>query len=148
MGIGLGYEEFNIPPGATLHHYSPDKKQVFGAYTQANKRSTGRFMTGISTGDMAVIEYYEPQSVRGKGSFKISNVYFVYKSEGLLDQGPAQANITGFGASFPCQINVKRPQGADWHGEGPAQKSYGVSNFLSESPTYKDKWNPIQRQRP
>lgn len=117
LGIGIGYEQFQLPPGATLHHYSPDKKQVFGAYTQANQQTSGRFMTGISTGDMAIVEYYEPLSVIGKGNFQISNVYFVYKNEGLSITEPVEANSTGFGASFPCQINVNCPQGTDWQDE-------------------------------
>ncbi|NJK83972.1 MAG: hypothetical protein HC912_09360 [Saprospiraceae bacterium] len=70
-GLMLLYDKFYLPPSSKLFVYSPDEKQLLGAYTTRNNNKNKRFLTGIIDGNSAVVEYYEPKLVRGQGTFQV-----------------------------------------------------------------------------
>ena len=107
----LVMEDFNIPEEAKLFVYSPDHKQVFGPYTNANVQSEGRFETDNIEGDEMIVEYYEPANASFKGKFQIASVMHVYKDFLSVrnDRGPhgeAEGN---------CHIDVACPEAQTWH---------------------------------
>ncbi|MCB0569329.1 MAG: hypothetical protein KDC66_06190 [Phaeodactylibacter sp.] len=116
LGIAALYEDFHLPPGATLFMYSEDRSQVLGAYTFQNNSPTGRFLTGFIRGESAIFEYYEPRAVRGQGHFRIYRIERVYHKENYRaaeDELQAASLVDfGFGASFPCHKNANCPEGS------------------------------------
>jgi lysyl endopeptidase len=111
LALSILYDDFYLPKGAQLFVYSPDKKQVLGAYTSENNRPNRKFLTGLIYGGEAVIEYYEPARMKGQGRLHIFRIDQAYKKEALRDsnyeyQTHAGATDTGFGTSFACHENV------------------------------------------
>ena len=105
LAIAVFYDDFFLPQGAKLFMYSPDRKQVKGAYTWRNNRKSRRFWTGLINGDEAVIEYYEPKAVKGEGRLHLFRVDHVYHAANFgVEKTVTEA--FGFGASWDCHENV------------------------------------------
>lgn len=121
LALAILYENFYLPPGATLYMYSPDRKQILGAFTFQNNKPTRRFWTGLIQGEEAILEYYEPSAYAGQGRLDIFRVDHAYHRTNL----DASQEKAGFGDSFECQININCPEGAAWQ----AQKR-GVCRIL------------------
>ncbi|MEM1319390.1 MAG: carboxypeptidase regulatory-like domain-containing protein [Bacteroidota bacterium] len=120
LGLFVVYEDFFLPFGSRLFMYSEDGQQIKGAYTHKNNTESGRFMTGMINGETAIIEYYEPQGVRGQGRLQIGRVFNSYQRELMEpDDYPYKANSAAFdfGESLSCNVNVNCPAGADWQDE-------------------------------
>ena len=49
LGMGINFNKYSLPKGATLHMYTPDGAKVRGAYTDANHKHYGGFARGAST---------------------------------------------------------------------------------------------------
>lgn len=107
-GLIVMYDKFHLPKGSKLFVYSPDEKQILGAYTQRNNNKNNRFLTGIIDGSSVVIEYYEPKLVREQGSFQI------FRVDALTQTVNEGASGIGFGKSARCHTNINCPQGANW----------------------------------
>ncbi len=105
LGIAVAFDNFEMPEGAKLYFYSPDRKQIVGAFDAANNSESRRFLAPMIKGDEVVVEYFQPKNAPKKASFNINKIFHAYPM-GQLGQG-------GFGASFPCEININCPQGAN-----------------------------------
>jgi len=117
LGMYVAYENFYLPEGAKLWMYSEDLAQICGAFTSRNNSDSKSFLTGEISGNVAIVEYYEPANVKGQGSFTISKVYEVYKRKmGKKSDHPFQV-YEGFGDALNCHVNVNCPTGADWQDE-------------------------------
>jgi lysyl endopeptidase len=104
-GLAVSFSNFELPQGAQLFIYSPDYKQVMGAYDASNNPASKQFLGSIIDGDETIVEYIEPKNVGKKMPFTITNIYHAY-NQGLLSP-------TDFGESLACEINVNCPQGAN-----------------------------------
>ena len=104
LGLVLLFDQFRLPAGGRFFAYTPDGKQVEGAFTEQSCIPTGRFTIGVLPGDAARLEYYEPASVRGQALLHLNRADVAYDPAGVL----------GFGDGFPCNINVNCPTGAAW----------------------------------
>ncbi len=113
LATAFMYNDFYIPQGAQLFMYSPNHQQIKGAYTWKNNRKSRQFWTGLIKGDEAIVEYYEPKSVKGQGHFNIFRIDHVYNKENY-NGDEKDDNVFEFGASFPCHENVNCTTGADW----------------------------------
>ena len=115
QGLAFTLNNFELPKGAKLFVYSPDEKQILGAYDAANNAESQRLMVGPIKGDEAIIEYFEPASLPKKENFRVATVYHVYN------------NLSGlnFGDSQPCEININCSQGAAWQ-----QQKRGIARIL------------------
>ena len=94
-------EDFFIPVGAKLFFYSNDKKDLLGAYTFTQNNKAKTLGTWIVKGDDITLEYFEPSSQKGKGSFTIKNITHGYRSGGNLN------------ASNGCTLDVNCSIGSD-----------------------------------
>ncbi|SVD70628.1 uncharacterized protein METZ01_LOCUS423482, partial [marine metagenome] len=56
--IGLVYDNFIIPVGATLYVYNANGENILGGYTSVNNADT--FSTPQLPGDTCTLEYYKP----------------------------------------------------------------------------------------
>jgi len=113
-GIAILYDNFHLPQGSKLFVYGEDQKQVLGAYTQQNNTKSKRFFTGIIKGDNAIIEYYEPAAVKGKGHFRIFRVDYLYEKEVPHSDHPFQQTSSssfGFASSAKCQSDIVCSEG-------------------------------------
>lgn len=116
LGLAVLYDRFYLPPGATLHMYSEDRRQLLGAYTSRNNKPGGQFMTGIIAGETAVLEYYEPRAVRGQGRLHIFRVDRAFRDD-FLRPAPGitfREDDTGFGTSLDCHLNTACPEGSTY----------------------------------
>lgn len=94
-------EDFFIPIGAKLFLYSNDRTDLLGAYTFTQNNKNKSLGTWIVKGEDITLEYFEPASQNGKGSFTIRKITHGYRSGGNLN------------ASSDCNIDVNCPIGSD-----------------------------------
>ncbi|MEM9918890.1 MAG: carboxypeptidase regulatory-like domain-containing protein [Bacteroidota bacterium] len=116
-GLYVVYEDFFLPKGGRLFVYSPDKKQLLGAYSAQNNTKSGRFLTGIIKGEEVVLEYFEPAAVKGQGRIQVGRLYQAYNLDHLTPSDyPFQVHegTDGFGESASCHVNVNCSQGDSW----------------------------------
>ncbi|MFV0376198.1 MAG: T9SS type A sorting domain-containing protein [Mangrovibacterium sp.] len=99
LSLGLQFRIFDIPQGASLYIYSPDKAQVKGGFTAENKPDGELFVVGDLDGNSLVIEYNEPVSAGFSGGVILGAVVKAYQSLATV-------------ARTRTQINC--PAGADW----------------------------------
>ncbi|NQY68049.1 MAG: trypsin-like peptidase domain-containing protein [Flavobacteriales bacterium] len=107
--LNLVFDNFYLPEGAELFIYNKAKTQFLGAFTSRNNKESGSFATDLLEGDAIIIEYYEPESVHGDGTFTITNV-----THGFVD---LKSISKAFGGSQNCEINVSCPEGDGWESE-------------------------------
>lgn len=111
LNINFLYNDFYLPKGAKLFIYNEDKSQVLGAFTAANNKISRKFATALIHGDVAIIEYYEPQGVSGEGAISIAQIGHGYRK---MDGQTNDVNRV----SGDCQVNVNcTPEGDDWQDE-------------------------------
>lgn len=105
------FNQFFLPAGALLHFYSPDRKEVLGAFTSANNPDNGCFNPGLIHGSSCFIEYYEPHSVEGQGNLNMNELGHAYR---LI---PERKQTEDFGNAGQCEVNVNCPEGFAWNSE-------------------------------
>ncbi len=111
LTLNLLLENFRLPKGATLYLYNPSTKELRGAYTAANHTPTGALGTTILSGEELVVEYYEPQRVRGQGTLTIAAVVHGYR---LITAYPRQRLAKGLNDAGACNYDVNCPLGNGW----------------------------------
>lgn len=102
--INLFFSKFYMPKGSFLFIYNPDKSMKIGALTELNNSDAGELATAPTSGNLTIIEYYEPEYSAGLGRLELSKVVHAYK------------DILGYNSTFeePCNININCPIGAPW----------------------------------
>jgi lysyl endopeptidase len=106
LGLATTFENFELPEGSKLFMYSPDYKQVFGAYDASNNPKNRRLLVGMTKGEETIIEYIETKKPAKAVDFKITQVFHAYNQDLL--------SPLDFGESRACEINVNCPEGANW----------------------------------
>ncbi|MCS6905710.1 MAG: CUB domain-containing protein [Bacteroidia bacterium] len=104
------FNEFNLPHGASLYIFSQDRSHVLGAYTHANNAPDKKFSTEPLKGASAILEYYEPASVKGQGQIQLSAVVYGYRDIFFQSTPRTQAE----GESQECNVNINCPVAARW----------------------------------
>ncbi len=107
VSLNFTFENYILPPGAQLFIYTPDGKNVIGAFTELNNQNDGYFATTLLPGDEAIIEYFEPANVIFKGEFNLFRVTHGYR-------GPGAYFTKGFGDSGSCNLNVACEESEGW----------------------------------
>lgn len=103
LATSLFFEDFWLPEGATLHVYSPDKKEMQGSFTYLDNQGNDLFSTEFLKGEESIIEYYESLSARGQGRFKITSLAHQYRESQMAED---------------CQVNIIcSPEGDNWQDE-------------------------------
>jgi Viral BACON domain/Secretion system C-terminal sorting domain/Trypsin-like peptidase domain len=107
--INLTFDNYRLPPGATLFVYNIDKTQIIGAFTDFNNRKDSAFATTLVMGEEIVIEYFEPPVTAFAGKIHLNQVTHGYRD--------AFDYVKSFGQSGPCNNNVKCPEAAGWQNQ-------------------------------
>ena len=106
--LNFDFDRFVIPVGGRFFIYTPDRKYVSGAFTEQNNNPERVFATSLYPGQSAIMEYYEPASVRGTGEIAIGCVVHGYRDIFFkTDKGD-------YGTSGSCNININCTEGRDW----------------------------------
>ncbi|HLP19725.1 MAG TPA: hypothetical protein VK174_05465, partial [Chitinophagales bacterium] len=111
LGLVVLFDMLYLPEGATLHVYSPDKKQVLGAFTHTNTPLPIAFNAGIIAGESCIVEYYEPMNQLGKGTLAITEIGHAYRWVKDIE------DITGVNASGSCEVNVACSEADNWQNQ-------------------------------
>jgi len=104
MGVGVCFNNFYLPEGATISLYNADRTQFDGPYTSEENESHGYFRTGEVFGEEAIIEYYEPAGVTSSPRLGILGFGHFYR---FID-----TPIANRGSSEPCEVDVNCPEGS------------------------------------
>ncbi|MBK6953886.1 MAG: trypsin-like peptidase domain-containing protein [Crocinitomicaceae bacterium] len=113
MTVNLIFENLFIPDGAYIYLYDVAKSNRVGAYTNRNNNSEKMLGTELVHGDHIVVEYFEPASVNGQGTFTIANVIHGYRSLNAV-QGDL---LKAFESSGNCNVDVNCTLGDGWENE-------------------------------
>ncbi|MBR4804106.1 MAG: T9SS type A sorting domain-containing protein, partial [Bacteroidales bacterium] len=106
------FSRYDIPEGAELFVYTPDRELVLGGFNIENTNEDGGFYTQALPGDEFIIEYYEPTSVVGQGTLEISQVAHGYKPFAGFANKKRDKILEN--SSGSCQINVACSEGDGW----------------------------------
>ncbi len=111
--LNLIFSEYHLAPGARLFIYNEDRSDYIGAFDHRNNKVHGKLATTLVRGEAIIIEYYEPQSVKGKSRLRVGSATHAYRD--VYDR--AKTFIPGFGSADPCTINIHCAQGDEWQDE-------------------------------
>ena len=106
------FSRYDIPDGAELFVYTPDRDLVLGSFNIENTNEDGGFYTQALPGDEFIIEYYEPASVAGQGTLEISQVAHGYKPFAGFESNKGDKILDN--SSGSCQINIACSEGNNW----------------------------------
>ena len=106
LSINISFSNFNIPQGAKLFLYTPDKSFVLGAYTSQNITPDYFFGTDLIQGSEVILEYDEPAFPAFHGQLEIYRITHGYRD--------AFNFAKSYGQSGSCQTNINCPAGANW----------------------------------
>jgi hypothetical protein len=107
--INLTFDNYRLPPGATLFVYNKDHSQVIGAFTEFNNQADRVFATTLVQGDEITIEYFERAHPAFSGELNLYRVTHGYRS--------ASDYAKNFGTSGSCENNVNCPEAAGWENQ-------------------------------
>jgi len=106
--LNFVFDAYDIPEGAKVFVYTPDKSKLLGSFTRENASKLGSLGVGLIISDRIVVEYHEPAAVRGLGYLHINNVTHGYRDV-LVEVETEEKGA--FGNSGACNINVNCPEG-------------------------------------
>lgn len=125
--INLYYKDFFIPEnGGELFIYTPDKKNLLGAYNYHTHSQHGAFATEILPSNEVILEYVVPQSesevlpsihIDGVNYIFNSHVAQAYSQEDTSNSLRAVGDQEDLVDNHNCVINVNCPDGDAWHAE-------------------------------
>jgi hypothetical protein len=93
--LNILFSDFNIPQGACIFVYSPDRSHILGAFTSENEQAGGFLPIAPVAGDEIIVEYIEPANAAFKGILKIGEVNHDYRGLRLLPGAirPAECQV-------------------------------------------------------
>lgn len=103
------FEKFRLPEGASLYFYNTDKSDLLGAYTHTFNRDDEMLGTWLIEGEDIVVEYFVPESAKGKEKLQISKIVHGYRSVTDFDIQQKALNDSG-----DCNQDVDCPVGSDF----------------------------------
>lgn len=110
----MNFSTFNIPDGAELYLYTPDREYVIGMFTNKNLMEDGTFYPQELPGEDVVVEYYEPAGVAFEGNLVINQIsqgyydfFHIKDIEGGLGtaEGQCHPNAICYDGTWHPQIN-------------------------------------------
>ncbi len=110
--ISLLFDSFELPEGAELFIYTPEKKWVLGAYTSRNNKESGILATQAIPGDKVFIECFFPGGDVSSGSLNIGQV-----GHAFTNIFANQLKDGSFNESGSCNVNINCPEGANWQAQ-------------------------------
>jgi lysyl endopeptidase len=97
--LNVLFSEFELPEGATVFLYNPDRSMVLGPFTCENRPKGGEFPVAPVQGDELIVEYHEPSTATFSGKLRITEVNHDYR--GLFRAAPRFNSL-----NMPCLPDV------------------------------------------
>jgi lysyl endopeptidase len=108
--LGIIFNRYFLEEGARLFLYDPMMKNVLGAYTQVNNKSTAMLPVSYLPGEELVIQLELPVGLANYGELQVGTVRFahfpVFQDKSLNDDY--------FGRADTCNIDINCPPGANF----------------------------------
>jgi len=105
VSLGLFFKTYDLPEGAAVYIYKPDKTQLRGGFTSANNNNGNQLAIGEFRGNSLIIEYDEPDAAAFKGQLVVGTVSTAY------------AGFQAEASSTSGRIQINCPAGDDWQTE-------------------------------
>ncbi len=105
--IQLYFNNFLLPPGASLYVYNQDYSIVYGAFTSSNNNERNQLMLADLSNNHVTIEYYEPYDKEFEGLIELGSIGQAYKE---LKSKKSSIDFEGY-------INVNSPEGEEWQND-------------------------------
>ncbi len=121
MSLNLGFEEFFMPPSASVYVYSTDHRRVLGPFTERHNRPHGRLWTPIVRSDDIVIELTVSEAELDKFRLRLTSVNHGYR------RLEPQLKNKALGGSGSCNVNVACSQGDPWRDQIRSVAMYQIS---------------------
>lgn len=78
-GVGLNFDQFNLPEGGKLFAYNEDKSEVLGAYTNQNNADDNKFSIQPMKGEALILEYNAPSGIQNTATISINRIAKIYR---------------------------------------------------------------------
>jgi Trypsin-like peptidase domain len=117
------YDAFTLPEGSLFFIYDDlqlpkVQNNLIGAFSSEHSSTTGVYATDLLKGGVAILEYYEPRAVRGKGKISLSYVIHAYKDAlgytQLLGEEPKKNGSEVAGSALGCHLDVNGSAGTNY----------------------------------
>ena len=119
--INLAFSKFYLPENSMMYIYNDNKTVLQGPYTSENNSKKGNLSTDLVEGSGIILEYFEPEKVKGQVEISISKIVHGYR-----DLFPK--NTKSYGSSGSCNIDINCPEGNAWQDESNAVAMILVGN--------------------
>lgn len=120
VSLNLGFKHFQLPAGAELYVYGPNRKVVHGPYV-GDDATKGQLWTPIVPGSEAVVELEVPENKRSDVSLRLTQV-----SHGFRPLDPAAAKEANSSARA-CNIDVACPEADPWSDQVRSVGLYSIN---------------------
>ncbi|MEA3316571.1 MAG: T9SS type A sorting domain-containing protein [Bacteroidota bacterium] len=111
--LSVYFDLYNLPKGAELFIYNPEKENIKNAFTNRNNKKNKQLAIAPVKGDEILISYFEPKNVDYKGQLHISKIGHDYKNIFTL----LNKDLKGFGSSGACNVDINCEEGDSWERE-------------------------------
>ncbi len=107
INLSINFNDFHLPEGARLHLYNEDHTDISKTYSNAQNRENKILGSWFISGDVIVVEYYEPSSSTGSLGLVIGSVIHGYR------MGEVRQYVNrGLNDSGACNYDVNCPIGS------------------------------------
>ncbi|MEZ4778517.1 MAG: T9SS type A sorting domain-containing protein [Flavobacteriaceae bacterium] len=111
LNLGVNFDHFRLPEGATLQMYNQEKSDFSKVYTQENNRNSNVLGSWFIEGEVIVVEYFQPANTSSPATIEIGSVIHGYR------MGRVRALLEGergLGDSGDCNYDVNCSVGSDF----------------------------------
>lgn len=130
LSLNLGFAQYNMPEGGSLHIYTPDHSQKIRPFTADDNETHGQLWTPIIAGDTVILEVNLPADKVDELALELSSVNHGYIGDSVQSI-MAEVSLK----SGSCNVDVVCPEGDGWRDQirSAAAYSTGGGMFCSGS---------------
>ncbi|WP_114491296.1 T9SS type A sorting domain-containing protein [Candidatus Ulvibacter alkanivorans] len=112
VNLSLNFDNFFIPKGGRMHLFNETQTDVSRAFTNDQNRSSNVLGSWFITGEVIIVEYYEPAYVSDEVRLSIESVIHGYRM-GAVERY-AEGMMRGLNDSGSCNYDVNCSVGEDF----------------------------------
>jgi len=117
FSLGVLFEPFDLPPGGRVFLYDPERREVLGAYTEANESPSGALAIQPLRGDEVVIEYVQESWSTEPPRLRVREVIHDYRdvfAQVLGGAAPVPPSRDGDDLDALCYVDINCAAGAGY----------------------------------
>lgn len=111
--LNLIFGSFNLEQEVKIYLYSPDLKNILGAYSSLNNNASGRLAIEPFPGDSVVVEMDIPAGTNNFGRIEVSRLGHDF----MNIFGTTLKSVSGTASSGLCNVDVNCDNGLAWQRE-------------------------------